>query len=115
VVVVSFSSSSYCIDIQMFKEVSVGMWDVGTSLSALPVCSPIKGSKLHAFTHSDIKVVIDVFPGDLRCMAGGFFFFFFFCGGKKGNASCTVTLVRRVWDSSTTRRWEQPPVGRSAA
>jgi len=38
-----------------------------------------------------------------------------FCGGKKGNASCTVTLVRRVWDSSTARRWEQPPVGRSAA
>jgi len=43
-----------------------------------------------------------------------FFFFFFFCGGKKGNASCTVTLVRRVWDSSTACCWVLPPVGQSA-
>ena len=29
----------------------------------------------------------------------GFFFFFFFWVGKGGNASCTVTPKRRVWDS----------------
>jgi len=43
------------------------------------------------------------------------YLFIYFCGGKKGNASCTVTLVCRVWDSSTARRLEQPPVGQSAA
>ena len=33
-----------------------------------------------------------------------------FCGGRKGNASCTVTPVRRVWDSSTACRWDLSPV-----
>jgi len=37
--------------------------------------------------------------------------FFFFGGGRKGNATCTVTPVRRMWDSSTACRWALAPVG----
>jgi len=40
-----------------------------------------------------------------------FLFLFFLWGGRKGNASCTVTPVRRVWDSSTACRWDLSPVG----
>ena len=39
---------------------------------------------------------------------------FFFGGGRKGNASCTVTPMCHVWDSSTACRWDLPPIGQSA-
>jgi len=41
--------------------------------------------------------------------------FFFLGRGRGGNASCTVALVRRVWDSGTACRWAIMPVGQSAA
>ena len=63
---------------------------------------------------SQVSSSVPGYQMDGEALVFFFFFFFFFCGGKKGNASCTVTLVRRVWDSSTACRWVLPPVGQSA-
>ena len=62
--------------------------------------------------------LVRVQPGKMREFPEeiwfGYLFIYFLVGGRGGNASCTLALVRRVWDSGTACRWVNLPVGHPA-
>ena len=80
-------------------------WDVET-FSAVPTAELWCEERDRQWTvkESVPEPVLEVVPS----------FFFFFLVGKGGNASCTVTPKRHVWDSIMARQWAQRPFGRYA-